>query len=346
MVATSRHQDREETAPAMSNEEQAPEEPGHGPGPDDTEESESTDVLDPDTVVLEDPDISSETLEPELTVSPDTLRLEEPALEPAQISPEVAEAASLDDAAAEARAVAPEAEVAGTLVGGPLPPDAPSIEAAPVGTAPAGGPAGDPAGDPAASARDSRAASARDSRAAPSKDGRQAPSEHSAAGGPEAADAAAGGPIGGAYAFPPTGGTPGAGHPGAYPDFDPGLDPGLGRRRSGSSASGIAGAPDEDLPGDSAGPGGSALPPAARASEAEAPSPRERGRSGSSIVPLLLLVGAAVVLIGLLVWLLVALLGGSEDEARMDPSSLAAGEYLAESTDSTEKAVSQSLPGP
>ncbi|PPB49168.1 hypothetical protein C4K88_10735 [Arthrobacter pityocampae] len=328
----------------MSNEEQAPEEPRRGPGPDDTEEPESIDVLDPDTVVLETPDVSSETLEPELTVSPDTLRLEEPALEPAQISPEVAEAASLDAAAAEARAVAAEAEVAGTLAGGPLPPDAPSIEAAPVGTAPAGGPAGDPAGDPADSARDSTAASSKDGKG-PSQNSRQAPSEHGTARGPEAADAAAGDPIGGAYAVPPAGGKPGAGHPG----FDPGLDPGLGRRRSGSSASGIAGAPDEDLPGDSAdpgGPGGSALPPAARDPEAKTHSPRERSRSGSSIVPLLLLVGAAVVLIGLLIWLLVALLGGSEDEARTGPSPLVAGECLAEFTDIREKAVSQSLPGP
>ena len=281
----------------MSNEEQAPVDPGHEPGPDRSEDPESTvvldpdaAVLDPDTVVLDDPDISGEALEPELTVSPDTLDLEEPALGPAQISPEVAEAASLDAAAAEARAVAAEAEEAGTLVGGPMPPHAPSVEAAPAGTAPAGGTAGDPAG---------------------SADG-------SAEGGPDAGVPAEG-PVGGAYAFPPQGGAPGAGHPGAYPGGDPRLDPG---------------AEDRD-----AAPGTGWAPTAGDEPAAEVHPMRDRTRSRSSVVPLLLLVGAAAVLLGLLVWLLVSLLGGPADEDRVDPSSLAAGECLAEFTDITEEAV-------
>ncbi|WP_043441736.1 septum formation family protein [Arthrobacter sp. L77] len=309
----------------MSNEEQAPREPGHGPGPDGTEEPESTAVLDPDTVVLEDPDISADTLEPELTVSPDTLDLAEPALEPAQISPEVAEAASLDDAAAEARAVAAEAAKAGTLVGGPLPPGAPSVEAAPAGSAPAGGAAGD-AADRAEDTTGGRA----DDRT-------------------EAAGVTAEGAIGGPYAFPPEGGETGSGDPGPYPGFDPRLDPGIGRGRIRSSAPGITGgSPEEPVadPRDSAAPAGRVPAPKGggpvpenSGSTAEPQPTRDRTRSGSSIVPLLLLVGGAVVLLGLLVWLLLSLLGGSEDEDRVDPSSLAAGECLAEFTDITEEAV-------
>ncbi|MBG6224427.1 hypothetical protein IWX63_000986 [Arthrobacter sp. CAN_A2] len=237
----------------MSNEEQVPADPSHEPGPDGAGEPEGADVLDPDTVVLDDPDISAEALEPELTVSPDTLDLEEPALEPAQISPEVAEAASLDDAAAEARAVAAAAEEARTLVGGPLPPGAPV--AMPPGEH-AVTPAGAASVDPVDVAAD------------------------------RTGEAAAAPP--GEYAVTPAGWVP----------TTPGGEP-----------------------------------------ASEAHPKRDRTRSRSGFVPLLLVAGGAVVLLGLVAWLLLSLFGGSEDEGRVDPSSLAAGDCLAEFTDITEEAV-------
>ncbi|WP_434994975.1 septum formation family protein [Arthrobacter sp. Ld5] len=294
----------------MSNEEQVPgdprEEPGHEPGPDAADGSgdmEDAAVLDPDTVVLDEPDISGETLEPELTVAPGSLDLEEPALEPARISPEVAEAASLDDAAAEARAVAAEAEEAGTLVGGPMPPDAPSVKAAPDGTAPAGGTAGDQ-DDPATGRVD--------------EDG-------------PTAGTTAGHPADGPRAVPPQGGAPGAERLGAHPGSLP--------RRTGSSA---PGASRETPDGDRAPRAGWVpTPPGEPGGEpaGEVHPKRDRARPRSGVLPLALLVGGALLLLGLLVWLLVSLLGGGQDEGRVDPSSLAAGECLAEFTDITEEAV-------
>jgi len=267
----------------MSNEEQEPRETAHEPGPDGLEDPGTADVLDPDAVILDDGRITVGALEPELAVSPDTLDLEEPALEPAQISPEIAEAASLADAAAEARAVAAEAEEAGTLVGGPLPRNAPSVAAAPDGTAPAGGAAGDPPGGP--------------------------------------------------YAFPPEGGEPGAGHPGPYPGPLPDVD------RGAIGAPGAVEAfPEED--GKAAATRESRLPTTADGVPAAEGHPkRDRTPARTSGLPLLLIVGGALVLLGLLVWLLVSLFGGPTDEARVDPSSLAPGECLAGFTDITEDAV-------
>ncbi|MHA7240209.1 septum formation family protein [Arthrobacter sp. TMS1-12-1] len=289
----------------MSNEEQVPRGPGHESGPDETEEPGTAAVVDPDTVILDDGVISAEALEPELTVSPDTLDLEEPALGPARISPEIAEAASLDDAAAEARALAAEAEEAGTLVGGPMPPNAPSVEAAPDVTAPAGGAAGDRADQAAHRTEEAEAGPVGDS---------------------------ADGPVGGAYAFSPEGGGSGAGHPGPYPGSDPG--------RTGPSAPGDPG----DLGRDPGGTGGATRAgwiPTTTDSDASAEGhpKRDRTRAGNSSLPLLLIIGGAAVLLGLLIWLLVSLFGGAGDEARVDPSSLAAGECLAEFTDITEEAV-------
>ncbi|WP_294566609.1 septum formation family protein [uncultured Arthrobacter sp.] len=82
--------------------------------------------------------------EPELSVTAEDLTLAEPVLAPASVSKTAAEAAALEDAAAEAQAVADEAEDA-ALLAGPLPANAPTVTAAPSGTAPAGGPAGDAA---------------------------------------------------------------------------------------------------------------------------------------------------------------------------------------------------------
>ncbi|MHA7279498.1 septum formation family protein [Arthrobacter sp. MDT2-2] len=129
----------------MSNEEQAPRDSANHPGPDG---SDGPGTVDADDIVLDDGDVSAGTGEPELSVSPETLDLQEPALGPARISRDTAEAASVEDAAAEARAVAAAAEEAGTLVGGPLPATAPAVRAAPDGTAPAGGTAGDTAPEP------------------------------------------------------------------------------------------------------------------------------------------------------------------------------------------------------
>ena len=316
----------------MSNEEHAPSGPGYDPAPDASEDvtgtdipgdHEGPDVVDPDDVVLDDAAISAGTLEPHLSVSADTLDLEEPALAPAQISTDTAEAASLADAAAEARAVAAEAEETGTLVAGPMPVGAPVTEAAPEGTAPAGGVAGD------------------SSDTGPARGG-----SHPA------------GPVGGAHASPPRGGPAGdpERHPGLYPGTDPafiGTD-GAGHR-GGDAGTGDTGSGPG--PGDtgSAGGEGSAAGTAVGATAArpawvpeapeghpaaeDGPALRERTRSRSSTAPLLLVIGGAVVLLGLLAWLLLSLFGGSDDEQRVDPSSLAAGECLAGFTDITEDAV-------
>lgn len=297
----------------MSNEEQAPRDPGHGPGGNEPDRPDGPDVVDPDGVVLDDGTLPPGALEPELSVSPDSLDLPEPALGPAEISRDTAEAASLEDAAAEARAVAAEAEKAGTLVGGPLPAGAPVVQAAPDGTAPAGGVAGDaaadadPAADPAADTADGA--------------------------GVPAAGTGDDVPAGGPYAFPPEGGEQGLGHPGLYPGTDPAS---IGPAAPASPAS-----PVDPSPG-SRGATAAAWAPGAAGTDPEATDAepkRDRSRARSSNLPLLLIIGGVVVLLGLLVWLLVSLFGGAEDEERVDPSSVAAGDCLADFTGITEDAV-------
>ncbi len=301
----------------MSNEEQAQREPGTGPAADGPDAHEGPAVVDPDDVVLDDGDISADALDPELSVSPEALDLEEPALGPARISTDTAEAASLEEAAAEARAAATEAEETGALVGGPLPADAPLVRAAPDGTAPAGGTAGD-FGDPA--------------------------------GDVEGPTGDVGDPAGGPYAFAPQGGEPGLGHPGLYPGTDP-ASVGAGA----AGATGVAGAAgttegtgatEPAGTGDSRTSGATAAragwvpgAPDGKQDAAEDVLRRDRSRARSSSLPLLLVIGGAVVLLGLLVWLLVTLFGGSDDDQRVDPSSLAAGECLADFTGITEDAA-------
>ncbi|WP_104116326.1 septum formation family protein [Arthrobacter sp. B1805] len=390
----------------MSNEEQVPggpgqgpaQEPGQGPGQERGQETRQEisqepaqdvpTVVDPDDVVLDDGEVSAESLEPELSVSPDTLDLAEPALEPAQISSDTAEAASLEDAAAEARAVAAEAEKTGTLVGGPMPADAPVVEAAPDGTAPPGGPAGDTdqdadtgtqtdldtaaaapfdgepentgdersvtpeldadasreempdTGGGSGDAMEEGATSGTRTRPGASEEelDQSAQDNHEGHEGQEAdhegqgleTDHDADGPVGGPYAFSPEGGEPGLGHPGLYPGTDPGA---VGR--TGSSAVSPSPAPDADIDGPR-----SWIPSASGVDqETDGHPKRDRTRTKSSNLPLLLVLGGAVVLVGLLIWLLVSLFGGSGDEGRVDPSSLAAGECLADFTDITEDAV-------
>ncbi|MFJ6000857.1 septum formation family protein [Arthrobacter sp. NPDC092385] len=300
----------------MSNEEQVPKDSGHDP---ETDARQEPDVVDPDDVVLDDGDIRTGALEPELSVSPDSLDLAEPSLEPARISRETADAASLEEAAAEARAVAAEAEETGTLVGGPMPADAPMARATPEGTAPAGGVAGDT--EPTTTAG-----------GGPAADGRTGAEAPGSSDGP----ADDGGPVGGPYAFPPAGGEAGAGDPGLYPGTDP-------------ASIGPAGAGPSTEPAPASGHGAPAARPAwvpsapgalpGTGTGAGSHPTRDRTRARSSSLPLLLIIGGAVVLLGLLVWLLVSLFGGSDDEARVDPSSLASGECLADFTDITEDAV-------
>ncbi|NJC23456.1 hypothetical protein BJ994_002532 [Arthrobacter pigmenti] len=113
-----------------------------GPEPADAAVAEPQ-LVNPDEVQLSESEVSREALEPELETSAEDVQLSEPSLGAAEISQESAEAASLKDAAAEAKAVEQEAEEVGTLVGGPRPPEDPAEAAAPAGTAPAGGTAGD-----------------------------------------------------------------------------------------------------------------------------------------------------------------------------------------------------------
>lgn len=378
----------------MSNEEQVSRDSGHEPEP---VRPDGPAVVHPDEVVLDDADISAGTLEPELSVSPDTLGLAEPALGPARISSDVAEAASLEEAAAEARAVAAEAEKAGTLVGGPMPADAPVMETAPDGTAPAGGPAGDTQHDddgggtsadaPAATASEdgndagpvTQYAAARtdvapqhgDEPVAPDPEAltgasgtaavgsasigepfpasgshpARASGPHPARAGADGATdgAAAGeidetnelstagsqpdsvverpsdadGPIGGPYALPSQGGEPGLG----YASRQPGNDPAdVGPGNPGSPAE-----PSLDPGGKAAAASAAVVPTEPETDAAAGAHPtRDRTRSESSTVPLLLVIGGVVVLLGLLVWLLVSLFGGQGDEGRVDPSSLPA----------------------
>lgn len=385
----------------MSNEEQAPRESGHEPGSDGPIGPDGSAVVHPDEVVLDDADISAGTLEPELSVSPDTLDLAEPALGPARISSDVAEAASLEEAAAEARAVAAEAEKAGILAGGPMPAEAPITEAAPDGTAPAGGPAGDAQHDDGDAAAEASTATAsddgnsagpviRDAAAStdvapqhgdePVSPDPQAPTHPSGAatdgsvsagepvpasgshparasgdgaGDGAAADerdetdvpssagnhtdsvtnppSAADGPVGGPYAFPPEGGEPGLGHASRYLGTDPA---GVGPAGAGSPAE-----PSVDSGGDAAVARAAGVPTAHGTDAADGAHPtRDRTRARSSTVPLLLVIGGVVVLLGLLVWLLVSLFGGQGDEGRVDPSSLNARECLADFTVIAEEA--------
>lgn len=100
-------------------------------------------LLSADDVRLSDLEVSPDAVEPTLNATAEDLRLSEPSLEGAEISDDAAEAASLEEAAAEAESVAREAENVGTLVAGPRPAHDPAEVAAPSGTAPAGGTAGD-----------------------------------------------------------------------------------------------------------------------------------------------------------------------------------------------------------
>lgn len=290
----------------MSNEEQVPRDSGHGPDGNEPDRLDGPDVIDPDGVVLDDGTLSPGALEPELSVSPDTLDLPEPALEPAEVSRDTAEAASLESAAAEARAVAAEAEKAGTLVGGPLPAGAPVVQAAPEGTAPAGGVAGDaaPEADPA--------------------------SDTTAGTGVVAEGTTDDVPAGGPYAFPPEGGEQGLGHPGLYPGTDP------------ASIGPASPASPVDSSQGSGGATAAARAPGAAGTDREvtyAQPKRDRSRATSSSLPLLLIIAGVVALLGLLVWLLVSLFGGADDEEGVDPSSIAAGDCLADFTGITEDAV-------
>lgn len=104
---------------------------------------EEPQLVDPDAVELADAEVSPEAVEPELSVSADDVHLVEPSLNPARISEDTARAASLEETAAEARRVEQEALDAGQLVAGTGAASDPASHAAPAGTAPAGGPAGD-----------------------------------------------------------------------------------------------------------------------------------------------------------------------------------------------------------
>lgn len=304
----------------MSNEEQVSRDSGHEPGP---VRPDGPAVVHPDEVVLDDADISAGTLEPELSVSPDTLGLAEPALGPARISSDVAEAASLEEAAAEARAVAAEAEKAGTLVGGPMPADAPVTGAAPDGTAPAGGPAGETHHD------DDGAASTEVPAATASDDGNDA--------GPISRDAAARTDVAPQHGNEPIAPDPeaptGASGAAAVGSVSPG-EPGLGyaSQHPGTDPAdvgpGNAGSPSEPSldPGGNATAASAARVPTAPETDAVAGAhpTRDRTHAQSSTVPLLLVIGGVVVLLGLLVWLISSLFGGQPDEGRVNPSSLAA----------------------
>lgn len=123
----------------MSDQPDKPEDGDAAPG----EPSTSEPLLSADDVHLPEPDVSPEAVEPELSTSADELRLDEPTLGTAEISEDSAQATSLDEVAAEARSVAREAEEAGTLATGARTVDDPAEAAAPAGTAPAGGTAGD-----------------------------------------------------------------------------------------------------------------------------------------------------------------------------------------------------------
>lgn len=138
-------------------------------------------------------------------------------------------------------------------------------------------------------------------------------------------------PVGGPYAFAPRGGEVGLGDPGVYPGIDPAA---LGGTGAADATPVPPSAPDGGPPGAAA----AAWIPTAPGGVADTHPKRDRTRSRRSSRPLLL-IGGALVLLGLLAWLLVALFGGSDDEGRVDPSSIAAGECLADFTGITEDAV-------
>ncbi|MHA7208619.1 septum formation family protein [Arthrobacter sp. MDT1-65] len=338
----------------MSNEEQAQRESARGAAPGEPGLQEDPAVVDPDDVVLDDGDVSPDTLEPELSVSPEALDLAEPALEPARISTDTAEAASLEEAAAEARAVAAEAERTGTLVGGPMPADTPAVRVSPDGTAPAGGVAGD--------ARDTRAGSTAVGPTVDTGAGDTRGGDRENAEDPEGSEDGGGrdvhGPDGGPDAFPPESGEPGLGHPGLYPGTDPafiGTANGAGNSTGDRAGDGAGPAGRSGVGSESGTPAGSpgvglvdggataartdGVPEAPGDEPGEGLPLRDRSRTKGGALPLLLVIGGVVVLVGLLVWLIVSLFGGTDDEDRVDPSSLAAGECLAGFTDITEDAA-------
>jgi hypothetical protein len=174
--------------------------------------------------------------EPELSVTAEDLTLAEPVLAPASVSRTAAEAAALDDAAAEAQAVANEAEDA-ALLAGPLPANAPTVTAAPSGTAPAGGPAGDVAGS-APRSSETRSSEAR--------------SSETQSGGPRSGASAAGGSTGssspdGRGGDAPSGDAAPAGPAGAQPARNGSAGPTSGRPAGDPSAPNVpAGGAIED----------------------------------------------------------------------------------------------------
>lgn len=161
--------------------------------------------------------------------------------------------------------------------------------------------------------------------------------------GPEGAEAALDtDPVGGPYAFAPRGGEVGLGDPGVYPGTDP-ASVGAAAAAGDTGAAGgtglTTGRPSGESDGSRSAPGATAWNPTTPEGGADGHPKRDRTRSRRGGLPLLLVTGGGVVLLGLLVWLLVALFGGSDDEDRVDPSSIAAGECLADFTVITEEAV-------
>ncbi|MGV0108683.1 septum formation family protein [Arthrobacter sp. CP30] len=146
-------------------------------------------------------------------------------------------------------------------------------------------------------------------------------------------------PVGGPYAFAPRGGEVGLGDPGVYPGTDPASVSTAAAAGDAGAAGVTAGLPSGEADGGRSARGARAWIPTTPDGGTDGHPKRDRTRSRRGGRPLLLLVGGAVVLLGLLVWVLVALFGGSEDEDRVDPSSIAAGECLADFTVITEEAV-------
>lgn len=144
-------------------------------------------------------------------------------------------------------------------------------------------------------------------------------------------------PVGGPYAFAPQGGEPGLGDPGLYPGTDPAS---VGASRPTAPAESGSTSPQAlDRSGSAAARGEWIPTPPDPGEEPAAHPKRDRSRSTGTPFPLLLIIGGAIVLLGLLIWLLISPFGGADDEARVDPSSLAAGECLADFAGITEDAV-------
>ncbi|THJ68448.1 hypothetical protein E8P82_00590 [Arthrobacter echini] len=257
----------------------------------------------------------SGSVQPELSVGPDTIDLSEPDLAPAQISQDVADAASLEAAAAEARAVAAEAEQASSLVGGPMPRNAPVTRASHDATAPAGGVVED-------TEQDSRAGSVAESDpASRERTSPDAPAEVAvaaeASAGPDERPAASGRATGGAGAerTPSTPTAPGAPVASAGVAAGASAAPAPGTRSEDRVVSGnpvgesdgtrVVGRADgaADRAGrERAGTGG----------DRDMPAAQDEPRTGSNALPLLLVIAAVVVLVGLLIWLVVSLISGLE----------------------------------